>query len=133
MAGGKTFSMHPSIRPVAAALIAFSLAGCVTSPKQTVLDLDTTDRKWTSRDCVAARKAVAEYDEQHLTRGVVGLVGNLLAPLAGTATSLAMSATKDDDRAALNRRVRSACISDPLREKKMRRAQGGRGGKVAVR
>jgi hypothetical protein len=111
--------------PIAALLlIVLPMAGCVTSPKQTVLDLDTTDRKWTSRECVAARKAVAQYDEQHLTRGVVGVVGNLLAPLAGTATSLALSAAKDESRADLNRRVRSACISDPLREKRMARGKG---------
>lgn len=94
------------------------LGACVTSPKETVLNLDTTDKKWTSRQCVAARKAVAQYDEQHLTRGVVGMVGNLLAPFAGTATSLAMSAAKDDERADLNRRVRVACISDPLGEQR---------------
>ena len=120
-------------RPFAAAglVCCLMLGGCVTSPKETVLNLDTTDKKWTSRQCVAARKAVAQYDEQNVTRGVVGMVGNLLAPLAGTATSLAMSAAKDDERAELNRRVRSACISDPLGEK--RRAAGRRAEKIASR
>ena len=108
------------MRVFVAALVAgaVGLGGCVSSPKQTVLNLDTTDRKWTSSKCVAARKAVARYDDQETTRGVVGLVGNIVAPFAGTAASLAMSAARDDERAALNRRVRAACISDPLNEKR---------------
>jgi len=104
--------------PIAAVLF---LSGCVASPKETVLNLDTTDRKWTSRQCVAARKAVARYDDQAAARGVVGLVGNLVAPLVGTATSLAMSASKDDERTRLNSRVRAACISDPAAVRSARR------------
>ncbi|MFN3514294.1 MAG: hypothetical protein ACK41C_14695 [Phenylobacterium sp.] len=108
---------------VALVAAAVGLGGCVSSPKQTVLNLDTTDRKWTSSRCVAARKAVARYDDQEATRGVVGFVGNLMAPLAGTAASLAMSAARDDERAALNRRVRVACISDPLNEKQAKKTR----------
>lgn len=96
------------------------LSGCAASPKEIVLNLDTTDRKWTSARCVSARKAVAGFDEQRLTHRVVRTVGNLAAHFAGTATSLAMNAAKDDERAALNHRVRSACISDPLKEKPAR-------------
>ncbi len=99
------------------AAASFLVSGCAASPKETVLNLDTTDRKWTSARCISARKAVARYDEQRMTHRVVRTVGNLAAPFAGTATSLAMNAAKDDDRAALNHRVRSACISDPLKGK----------------
>jgi hypothetical protein len=98
--------------------LALTLGGCVTSPKQTVLDLDTTDRRWTTKRCVAAREAVARYDEQRVPRKVVSVVGNLAAPFVGTAASLAWSASKDDERADLNHRVRSACISDPLKGKR---------------
>lgn len=105
-------------RVLGLAAAAMLLAGCVSSPKETVLNLDTTDRKWTSGRCVAARKAVARYDDRQMTRGVVGVVGNLVAPFAGTATALALSAAQDDERARLNHRVRSACISDPLKGKK---------------
>jgi hypothetical protein len=83
-----------------------------------VLNLDTTDRKWVSGRCVAARKAVARFDERKMSRGVVKVVGNLVAPFAGTATSLAMGAAQDDERVALNHRVRAACISDPLKGKR---------------
>ena len=99
--------------------VAVLLAGCVTSPKQTVLNLDTTDRKWTSKRCVAARKAVARFDEQQTPRNVVSVVGNIMAPFVGTATSLAWSAAKDDERAALNHRVSAACVSDPLKGKRV--------------
>jgi hypothetical protein len=96
------------------------LSGCVSSPKQTVLNLDTTDPRWTSRACVVARKAVARYDDHPVARGVLGTLGNLAVPFAGSATSLAWSAAQDPRRKALNRRVRAACISDPLGERRAR-------------
>ncbi len=88
-----------------------------------MLNLDTTDPRWTSRACIEARKSVYVYNDRALTRGVVGVAGNLVAPFAGTATSLAMSAAQDDNRARLNHRVRAACISDPLGEKRAKRAR----------
>ncbi|RAK57530.1 hypothetical protein [Phenylobacterium deserti] len=94
--------------------LAVTLGGCVSSPKETVLNLDTTDKRWTSARCVAARKEVALYNDKAGMRGVVGVLGNIAAPFAGTATSLAMSKAQDDERARLNHKVRSACISDPL-------------------
>jgi hypothetical protein len=106
--------------------LAVSLGACVSSPKETVLNLDTTDRMWTSRQCVAARKAVHRYDDRGTARGVVGVLGNLAAPFAGTATSLALSAAQDDKRKALNARVRTACISDPLKGKRVQAARDKR-------
>jgi hypothetical protein len=87
----------------------------VTSPKQTVLDLDTTDRRWSSRGCIAARKAVARYDDQAGPRVLIGFVGDLIAPFAGTTASLAMSAAKDKERARLNARVTRACVTPARR------------------
>jgi hypothetical protein len=52
-------------------------------PKQTVLNLDTTDRKWMSRECVRHRKAVADYNDGERTRGVLGLA-DFAAPFVGT-------------------------------------------------
>lgn len=103
------------------ALAGLTLGACVASPKETVLNLDTTDKKWISRECVAARKAVAAYDDKTEARGWVGLLGNIIAPFAGTATSVAMDAAQDDEREDLNARVRKACISDPLGEKRATR------------
>ena len=88
-----------------------------------MLNLDTTDPRWVSPRCVAARKAVARYNDHPLAKGAVGVLGNLAAPFAGTATTLAWSASEDPKRAELNRRVRSACISDPLGEKRARLAR----------
>lgn len=99
--------------------LAMALSACVSSPKQTVLNLDTTDRKWTSKRCVAARKAVARYDDRERERGLLGFVGNIAVPFAGTAASLALSATQDKHRARLNHEVRAACISDPLKERRV--------------
>ena len=64
------------------------LAACQTNPKQTVLDLDTTDPKWRSAGCVAARKAVATYNDREGVRtatAVAGLVAGV--PVAGALAS----------------------------------------------
>jgi hypothetical protein len=90
---------------------ALVLGGCVTSPRETVLALDTTDRKWTSKRCVAARKEVARFDENKEGHAVIKVVGNLIVPFAGTATSFAMNRMRDDERAELNEKVRTACVS----------------------
>lgn len=98
------------------------LAACQTTPKQTVLDLDTTDPRWNSKRCIEARKAVAGYDDREGVRaaaGVAGLVAGM--PLVGAGTALALNAAQDKPREKLNARVRAACISDPLKGKTPRR------------
>jgi len=86
-------------------------SGCVSNPKQTVLNLDTTDPKWTSRDCVAVRKHVAHYHDGDTTRAIVGFAGDLAAPHAGTGAALAMSKAQDGKRAQLNQQVKAACVT----------------------
>jgi hypothetical protein len=120
-----SWAMGPGVGRQALVLagVGLLLAGCVSSPKQTVLDLDTTDARWTSRKCVAARKAVARYDDRQLPRKVVSVLGNLAAPFAGTGASLALNAAQDSKRKELNHRVRSACVSDPLGARSVRAAR----------
>lgn len=96
------------------------LSGCVTSPRETVLTLDSTDRKWNSKRCVAARKEAARFDEHKDGHAVIKIVGNLIVPFAGTATSFAMNRLRDDERAELNEKMRAACTSDPLGDKRRR-------------
>ena len=94
------------------AVLAMTAGGCATNnPKKTVLNLDTTDPKWTSRRCVAARRAVYEYDDHGNMRLAVGIAGNLVAPFAGTAGALALNKRQDNAREPLNERVRAACIT----------------------
>jgi hypothetical protein len=88
------------------------LAACQTNPKMTVLNLDTTDPKWTSRACVQHRKAVADYNDGERVRGVLGFA-DYAVPFVGTATSLLMSWRQDPHRAELNQRVQAACVSRP--------------------
>ena len=89
----------------------FALLGaCQANPKETVLNLDTTDPKWTSRSCVQHRRAVADYNDGHRTRTVVGLA-DYAVPFAGTVSSMLLSWRKDPHRAELNRRVAAACVS----------------------
>lgn len=76
-----------------------------------MLNLDTTDPKWTSRRCVAAREAVCEDSDHGTTRAVLGLAGKLVVPFAGAAGSLARSKAQEHKRAELNRRVETACVS----------------------
>ncbi len=106
--------------------LALGLGGCVTSPKQTVLNLDTTDRRWTSRKCVAAREQVYQWDDQHGLKTVVGVAGNLVVPFAGTAGSLAITAGQRREREALNRQVLAACVTPPKHRREPRRASGSR-------
>ena len=86
------------------------LAACESNPKQTVLNLDTTDRRWLSRECVMHRKAAADYDDGERTRALLGFA-DYAAPFVGTASSLLLSWRKDPQRAELNRRIQRACIS----------------------
>lgn len=97
---------------------ALALGACVTSPKETVLSLDTTDRKWTSKRCIAARNEAARFDEHKDGHAVIKIVGNLIVPFAGSATSFAMNRLRDDERAELNRKMRAACTSDPLGDRR---------------
>ncbi len=85
-------------------------AGCQSNPKQTVLNLDTTDRKWASRDCVRHRKAAADYNDGERTRALVGFA-DYAVPFVGTATSMLLSWRKDPARAELNDRIVAACVS----------------------
>ena len=107
------------------------LTACESNPKQTVLNLDTTDRRWMSRECVMHRKAAADYDDGERARALVGFA-DFAAPFVGTATSLLLSWRKDPQRAELNRRIEKACIS-PTRTrmvgKPYREYARGRGGR----
>ena len=94
-----------------------SVGGCVTNPKTTVMNLDTTDPRWVSRKCVAARKDVYEYNDHGTTSTVVGLAGNLAFPFAGTAGSLALSKSQDHERKTLNKEVEAACVSKHRRRR----------------
>ena len=91
---------------------AFVLAGCQTNPKQTVLNLDTTDRKWSSPRCVAARKAVYRYNDGERLRAAAGLA-NYVTPYVGTAVSTLLNLGKDPERERLNAIVRAECVSPP--------------------
>lgn len=90
------------------------LTACQSSPKQTVLDLDTTDPRWLSAECVAARKAARDYNDRPLVQAAAGVAGTVAAgPIAGAAASTAVSAGQDDEREDLNNEIRKACVSKP--------------------
>jgi hypothetical protein len=103
---------------------ALLLAACQTNPKQTVLNLDTTDPRWKSRGCVQARRAVFEYNDGERLRGLAGLA-NHATPYVGTAASTLLNWRKDPERARLNEKVRAACVSPPRRLRQTAAPQGG--------
>src|SRR5579875_227129 len=86
-------------------------SGCVTNPKKVVLNLDTTDPKWTSPECVAARRAVHKYHDGDTARAIVGFAGNYAAPYAGTGAALLMSKHQDKKRAEMDKWVKDACVT----------------------
>ena len=98
------------MRRVFALGVAVLLAACESNPKQTVLNLDTTDRRWASRECVRHRKAAADYNDGERARALLGFA-DYAVPFVGTATSMLLSWRKDPHRAELNRRVQEACVS----------------------
>jgi hypothetical protein len=99
-------------RRLAVVAAALTLAACQTNPKQTVLNLDTTDRKWSSRQCVQARKAVFRYNDGERVRAAAGLA-NFVTPYVGTAASTLLNLGKDPQRERLNAVVRASCVSPP--------------------
>lgn len=98
--------------------MALMLAACATTPRQTVASLDRNDPRWDSRACERARSEAQAFDDHKEGRVVIGLLGNLVVPFAGTAASLYMDRMQADERKALRHKVKAACISDPLRGKK---------------
>jgi len=102
-------------RPLSAlGACALLLAACQTTPKQTVLDLDTTDPLWVTDACIQARKTVHGYDDKEGVRAVAGVAGTVAGgPIAGATAGLAMNALQDGKRGELNDEVKAACISPP--------------------
>lgn len=95
-----------------------TLTACQTNPKQTVLNLDTTDPRWNSAECLQARKDAAGYDDREGIRAataVAGLVAGV--PAAGAIANVTLNAAQDKARKKLNRKVLTACISDPIHGK----------------
>ena len=90
--------------------VVLAVGACQSNPKQIVLNLDTTDRKWNSRACIQHRKAVADYNDGERMRGVLGFA-DYAVPFVGTAASLLHSWRQDPRRAELNARVEKACIT----------------------
>ena len=92
-------------------------AGCATNPKTTVANLDSTDRRWNTRQCVAARKAVYQFNDHHNLHTVMGVAGNIIVPFAGVAADLTMSSQQQHERETLNDRVLNTCVSDRAKAK----------------
>lgn len=101
---------------VIALALAGSLQACASSPKQTVLNLDTTDRKWTSKRCVAARQEAARYNDHTRAKIALGMGGNMVVPFAGTGATLAWNASQRKSMNRLNRKIVSACVTQPVRK-----------------
>lgn len=103
------------------ALACLALAACQSNPKQTVLNLDTTDPRWKSAECVAARKDAASYNDREGVRAATAVAGIVAGvPAAGAIANLTLNAAQDKSRKKLNEKVLGACISDPLHHKGMR-------------
>ena len=99
-------------------LFALLLAGCASHPRDTILSLDMDSAKFRSKACREARQEALAYDDKPLTKGLVAVVGDLIAPFAGTAASMAMAKADDPKRERINRRLAEACMSDPLGERR---------------
>ena len=94
-------------------------AGCATNPKTPVANLASPDRRWNPRQCVAARKAVYQFNDHHNLHTVMGVAGNIIVPFAGVAADLTMSSQQQHERETLNDRVLNTCVSDRAKAKEI--------------
>ena len=94
-------------------------AGCATNPKTTVANLDSTDRRWNTHQCIAARKAIYQFNDHHNLHTVMGVAGNLVVPFAGAAADLTMSGQQQKEREHLNTWVLNACVSDRAKAREL--------------
>jgi len=94
-------------------------AGCATNPKTTVANLDSTDRRWNTNQCIAARKAIYQFNDHHNLHTVMGVAGNLVVPFAGAAADLTMSGQQQHEREHLNTWVLNACVSDRAKAREL--------------
>ena len=101
------------------ALAAVLCTACATNPKTTVANLDSTDRRWNTRQCIAARKAVYQFNDHHNLHTVMGVAGNLVVPFAGVAADLTMSGQQQHERERLNTWVLNACVSDRAKAREL--------------
>lgn len=111
------------MRIILAVGAALTLAACATAPKDTVASLNKRDPEYRTRDCRQARAAAARYKDHKEGRLALAVAGNLIVPFAGTAAAATIAAMQEDDKEALNKRVKAACISDPLAKKRRRAAR----------
>ncbi len=107
--------------PALALLVLAALAGCAQQPRDVVLQLDTDARRYRSQQCRDARTAALNYRDHGLARAAVGLVGNLIVPVAGSAAALAMGAERNRERERLNERIGQSCLADPVNERRQTR------------
>ena len=96
-----------------------SCTACATNPKTTVANLDSTDRRWNTRQCIAARKAIYQFNDHHNLHTVMGVAGNLVVPFAGAAADLTMSGQQQHERERLNTWVLNACVSDRAKAREL--------------
>lgn len=111
------------MRPILilSAVAGLVVAGCATAPKQTVAGLNAFDPEYSTQSCRDARRAAGQFDDNKNGRLVLALAGNLVVPFAGTAVAAAMGGIQEDDKKDLNKRVKAACISDPMAKTRARR------------
>lgn len=94
---------------LAVVALAIALAGCAAQPQQTVVQLDTNAPKYASDECRAARQTALAYDDNAGTRIGAGLaLGILLGPF-GIPLAMAMDASQNDKRQAINTELVKHC------------------------
>ncbi|KRA57724.1 hypothetical protein ASD79_15505 [Caulobacter sp. Root655] len=108
------------MRPILTGLIFTAmLAGHAVAgetPKKTVAQLDIADPKYATEHCEEARTKASGYSDHNVVRTAVTVGGNLVLPFAGAAAGTALGLKLDKKKDKLNRKLATACVSDPLNE-----------------
>jgi len=97
--------------PFWALAIGLALSACAATPQKTLSNLNMTDPKFSSPECVDIRGRSLAYDDKVGERATSGLLlGLFLGPL-GIPIAASVDAKQDDERYAFNREITLRCVT----------------------
>lgn len=95
-------------------LIFLALTACATNPQRFAGQLDSADKKFTSKECSDVRLKSLDFDEKIGSRMAIGFFSGLLLGPFGIPIGIAADASHNEDKKNWNRELHLRCSSQPL-------------------
>jgi hypothetical protein len=92
-----------------AVLMALCVSACSSRPQQTLGQLNTTDPKFNSPECLDIRARALTYDDKIGERAAIGFAAGLLLGPFGLPIAASMDAKQDEERMVFNREITMRC------------------------